>query len=151
MKKYFIYLMPVCMTMACADRNDQQGKTDTTTATVNAAPPAAGTAEAKTDANNIPGATPAWADSLIMAYAKETSNELIKFAVKDSSFTWILDNTEKTDSAEYMIIHLGHHVEEEDHSNPRFVTDGWLYINTATRKLYEYDVPADTLIPWHRK
>lgn len=151
MKKYFIYLLPVCMTIACADRNNQQGKTDTTAATVNTAPPAANNAQAPSAAVDETDAAPRWADSLILAYAQESNNELVRYAVKDKTLEWMLDRTEETDSAVYLIYHLGHHMEEPDHSDPRFVTDGWVYINKATRKLYEYDLPADNLIPWQKK
>ncbi|MBC9929885.1 hypothetical protein [Chitinophaga qingshengii] len=148
MKKYFIYLLPLCATFACADNHNQQGKTDTTTATVHNVSAAPG-------ANAKPGvdtdAVPAWADSLIIAFSQETSNELIRFAAKEKTLEWMLDGTEETDSATYMVFHLGHHMEEPDHTDPRFATDGWVYINTRTRKLYEYDVAADNLIPWHKK
>lgn len=149
MKKYFFYLLPVCMTIACADRNNQQGKTDTTTATVNTAPPAAANEQAKPASGD--DTDDAWADSLIQAFAQETSNELIRYSVKDKTLEWMLDRTEETDSATYMIYHLGHHMEEPDHTDPRFATDGWVYINKETRKLYEYDVAADSLILWHKK
>jgi hypothetical protein len=30
------------------------------------------------------------------------------------------------------------------------VTDGWVYIDSLTRKIYEYDLPNDSLIKWEK-
>lgn len=101
----------------------------------------------KDAAGDIPG----WANSLVMAYVKTCDDPLIQYAVKDSSISWLVDRIEETDTATFMIFHLGHHMEDEDHSNPRFATDGWLYIDTLSKKVYQYDLPNDSLIRWYGK
>jgi hypothetical protein len=47
-----------------------------------------------------------------------------------------------------MIFHLGHEVSDEGNTNVRFVTNGWLYIDSLARKLYVYDFATDTIILW---
>jgi hypothetical protein len=90
----------------------------------------------------------AWTDSLVKIYVNNSTNPLIQAAVKDSSIAWMPDNLVLTDTAKYLVYHLGHNLEDENHANPRFATDGWLYIDTLTRKLYEYDVANETLTLW---
>ena len=61
---------------------------------------------------------------------------------------WIFDRTEKTDTANYLIYQIGHDVSDKGNTNPRFVTDQWIYIDSLKNKLYEYDLPNDSLIEW---
>ena len=82
-----------------------------------------------------------WADSVVMYYTDHAENEQIKAARKDT-LGWMLDQTLQTDTATYLVFHIGHNFED------RFVTDGWLYIDSATRRTYEYDVPDDQLNAW---
>jgi hypothetical protein len=89
-----------------------------------------------------------WADALVTRYITLSDNEGVQYAAKDSSITWIWDQLLDTDSAQYLVCHLGHDYEDED--GRRFITDGWLYIDTLTRRLYEYDVPDDSLIMWNK-
>lgn len=90
-------------------------------------------------------------DTLILEYINTTNNELIKMAVKDNlSEEWLLDRIENTDTAKYYIFQIGHDVSDSGNTNPRFVTDGWIYIDSLTRKIYEYDLPNDSLIEWKK-
>lgn len=84
-----------------------------------------------------------WRDSMLVDFISGTKNTAIAQTRKDKVGTqWIMDNLTKTDTADYYIYHLGHSFEG------RFVTDAWVYIDSARRKLYEYDVAEDRLIKW---
>jgi hypothetical protein len=84
-----------------------------------------------------------WADSLLVKYLKQTKNELINSSRNDSiPFEWIFDRKEDTDSATYLIFQIGHSFEY------KFITDEWLYIDSQTRKIYQYDLPNDKLVRW---
>jgi len=86
---------------------------------------------------------PAWIDTLIVKYVNETNNELVKIIRKDGiPFKWMFDRTENTDSAKFLVFQIGHSFEN------KFITDSWLYIDSLTRILYEYDVVNDSLIKW---
>jgi len=61
-----------------------------------------------------------------------------------------LDDVNVTDTAKYFIFHLGHDVADKGGKNKRFVTDAWIYIDSLKRKIYEYDLPNDTLIEWKK-
>ena len=88
-------------------------------------------------------------DSLLTNYIKHTDNDLIKLTRQDSiPIEWILDRIEDTDSAQYTVFQIGHTEEDENHTNQRFITDGWLYIDSVSQKVFEYDLPNDTLIEW---
>ncbi|KAA2243002.1 hypothetical protein F0L74_10805 [Chitinophaga agrisoli] len=91
-----------------------------------------------------------WATGLVANYIDHTDNEGIRTIVNDStaSMKWMWDQLEKRDSSTYILVHLGHDQEDED--GARFATDGWLYIDTLTRRLYEYDLPNDSLVGWPR-
>ncbi|RBL91814.1 hypothetical protein [Chitinophaga flava] len=151
MKKHFIFLLPALMTIACVNRNNQQTEVKTDSATVSTKPAPVQEQTASTASKETDGQSQAWTDSLLIEFIKSTDNQLIRYAAKDSSIRWMMDQVETTDSAVFMIFHLGHHTEEADHSDPRFVTDGWVYIDTLTRKVYEYDVAADSLKRWYKK
>ena len=86
---------------------------------------------------------PGWTKELVYKYIRETDNELIGQNRKDSmEMSWLEDRKEVTDSATYFICHIGHSFEHN------FVTDGWVYIDSASRKIYEFDVPAEKLVEW---
>lgn len=95
--------------------------------------------------------TKTWADSLISDYIYHSNNTLIRLLVKDSTtFEWMFDQTVTTDTAKYFTYQLGHEESDDNKQNLRFVTDQWIYIDSATRKLYEYDVANDTLTLWKK-
>jgi hypothetical protein len=88
---------------------------------------------------------PSWCDTLIMQYIKHTHNEMIEVERADTSINigWILDSRDSS----YFNFQLGHDVTDSGGTDPRFVTDGWVSIDSLTRKIYEYDVAGDSLIP----
>ena len=83
-------------------------------------------------------------DSLVNHYIKTTNNELVK--INKKNIEWFVDNTAVTDSNKFHIIHIGHQQRDENISNPIFVTDGWIYIDSSKSKIYECDLPNDSLI-----
>lgn len=94
--------------------------------------------------------SPGWTDGLLMNYLARTGNELIRQAREDSiPLEWMMDRLEDTDTAAYFVFHVGHTV-ADDGMNRRFVTDAWVYIDSLTRKIYEYDVANDSLVEWKK-
>lgn len=93
-----------------------------------------------------------WYDSLVSDYINNSENELIKLALKDNvKVEWILDQIEKTDSTNYYIFNIGQSVSEIDGTNKRFSSNGWIYIDSISKIVYEYDLPNDSLIVWNKK
>lgn len=94
-----------------------------------------------------------WNQELITNYISKSNNPLIARSRNDSSIKeeWLFDRIENTDSAKYMIIQIGHDVSEEDGSMLRFVTDGWVYIDTPKKVLYEYDIANNCLLRWEKR
>jgi hypothetical protein len=93
-----------------------------------------------------------WYDSLVSDYINNSENELIKLALKNNvKVEWILDQIEKTDSTYYYIFNIGQSVSESDGTNTRFSSNGWIYIDSLSKKVYEYDLPNDSLIVWKKK
>jgi len=92
-----------------------------------------------------------WCDDLIEDYVARSTDELLVLERKDTSvhFGWYLDRIENEFGKKYMIFHLGHEVSDEGNTNVRFVTNGWLYIDSLARKLYVYDFAQDTIILWN--
>ena len=93
-----------------------------------------------------------WYDDLIADYVKNSDNELIRISVKNKeNVEWLLDRTEKTDSTNYYIFQIGQDVSEKDGSDLRFSTDGWIYVDSISKKIYEYDLPNESLMLWKNK
>ena len=91
-------------------------------------------------------------DSLVYDYINNSENELIKLALKDNvKVEWILDQIEKTDSKNYYIFNIGQSVSDIDGTNTRFSSNGWIYIDSISKIVYEYDLPNDSLIVWNKK
>ncbi len=87
-----------------------------------------------------------WVNDIAGKYIKRSGNKLIMSAAKDTSVSWLWDRLLVTDTAAYVVLNIGHHMEEEDHSEQRFVTDGWFYVDTLTGSVYEYNVAEDNII-----
>ena len=87
----------------------------------------------------IESKTQNWYDGLVADYIKKSDNKLIKSSLKNKEqIEWLLDRTEKTDSTNYYIFNIGQDVSEEDGTELRFTTDGWIYIDSISKKIYEY-------------
>ena len=100
----------------------------------------------------IESKTQNWYDGLIADYIRKSDNKLIKASLKNKEqIGWLLDRTEKTDSTNYYVFNIGQDVSEEDGTEPRFTSDGWIYIDSISKKIFEYDLPNDSLIVWKNK
>ncbi len=95
----------------------------------------------------IDGEPPEWLRAVVDRYLKGTKNEMIRLNGADSE-SWMIDNIQTTDTGRYITIQIGRHVAEADGSEPRFVTDQWIGVDSGTRTIYEYDVARDTAIVW---
>jgi hypothetical protein len=92
---------------------------------------------------------PLWVDSIVNHYVSKTKSPLILVAREDrKKEVWIFDQTLSTDTATYMVFQVGHDLADTAGDAQRFVTDQWLYIDTAKKMLYEYDVVSDSLTLW---
>lgn len=92
-----------------------------------------------------------WKDKLIADYIRNSKKKLIKSSFEsDEYIQWILDRTQKNDSTQFYIYNIGVDVAEEDGSEPRFSSCGWVYLDSVKRKLYEYDLPNDTIVEWKK-
>ena len=94
----------------------------------------------------------AWLQPLVDSYFHYTKNELIRDQVDsngDTSEAWIIDDLVITDTASYLTLHIGHGEAEADGSEPRYATDGWIYVDTITKTIYEYGANG-TLRKWIR-
>ena len=90
-----------------------------------------------------------WTDSLIENYISHSENELIRLALKDKiSEEWLFDQIVNKDTTKYFVFQIGHDVTDKGNTNKRFVTDQWIYVDSLTKKLYEYDLVNDSLIRW---
>lgn len=90
-----------------------------------------------------------WYDLLVSDYIIKSENDLIKTSLKNNeNIEWILDRIEKTDSTKYYIFNIGQSVSDDDGSNTRFSSNGWIYIDSLSKNIYEYDLPNDSLIIW---
>lgn len=92
-----------------------------------------------------------WFDHIISDYIKKSNKDLIKAHRRNGDeIEWILDRTEKTDSTNYYIFNIGQTVMDEGDTNPRFSSDGWIYVDSLSKKVYEYDLPNDELVLWSK-
>jgi len=85
-----------------------------------------------------------WANPLIHTFVQYSDNPLVQYALQDNTLEWRWDRVQTTDTATYLVVQLTHTVDDED--GRRSVTDGWLYVDTLTRVVYEYDLPNDSLL-----
>ena len=94
---------------------------------------------------------PAWVDTLVDSYMKHTNNELVRYSVTHHlKEEWVWDQFDKTDTASYWVFNIGHDVSEPDGSETRYISDSWVYVDSARKKLYEQDLASDKLIEWKK-
>jgi hypothetical protein len=88
-------------------------------------------------------------DFMLMSYIAFSENPLIKADRKTNiQEEWVFDQTLKTDTAEYQVYQIGHDDAEASGENQHFVTTQWIYIDTAKKELFEYDVANECLNKW---
>lgn len=94
---------------------------------------------------------PDWVDTLISSYIKHTNNALVKSALNDKlNEEWVFDQVERTDTATYWVFNVGHDMRDTDNTDPRYISDSWVYIDSLKRNLYEYDLLNEKLVEWEK-
>lgn len=85
-----------------------------------------------------------WYDSLVKKYIdnNKTSAEILAANMDGFELEWRYEGMVETDSVQYMTIRIGHS------DNNRFITDDWVYIDSAKRRLFEFDTETDSIKPW---
>ncbi|AYL94910.1 hypothetical protein [Mucilaginibacter celer] len=88
-----------------------------------------------------------WTDSLLTAYLKSSHNKLITMAVADTSIheEWLFDSVRPMGKSKYFVYNVGHDYNNGD--GVVFASDSWVFIDSATRKLYESQ-PDESLKEW---
>jgi len=85
-----------------------------------------------------------WKDSLIVKYINNSSSELIKIARQDTIPIEWMTQTEIRNGVKYVMVQIGHSFEHH------FVANGWIYIDSLKKTIYEYDLANDTIIKWNK-
>lgn len=80
-----------------------------------------------------------WADSLIMIYIEKNQYRLKE--VDGIPISYIKD-IDIRNNRTYGVARIGHSFEH------RYVTDQWIFIDSISKDIYEYDLVNDSLIPW---
>jgi hypothetical protein len=90
-----------------------------------------------------------WVDSVAHKYIKYSDNKLI-VSTRGQGIVdeCLLDRMEGRDSGLYVVCQIGH--DYADEVGKRFTTDSWLYIDTATRQVWEYDLPSNRIKKWKK-
>lgn len=87
---------------------------------------------------NIPSIE--WLDDSVSQYIKRSQMDLIVLDKKtNKQISWMIDKQERNERV-YYAIKIGRDFED------RFVSDGWIFIDSASRQVYEYDLAEDSLI-----
>ena len=80
-----------------------------------------------------------WADEYIIKYLESNKDRLTE--VDGHPVTYIKETTER-DERNYAMVKIGHSFES------RYVTDQWIFVDSLTKEIYEYDLANDSLILW---
>lgn len=140
-------LLGISCSQSKPESESQISKTDT-----NAKTPVKSVTVRKTKAispNAANNQYPAWVDTLVTSYVKNTTNNLVRYAITHQlQESWILDDRKETDSATYWVFNVGHDVSEAGSKDPRYISDNWIYVDSLKRKLYEYDPANEKLLGW---
>lgn len=137
--KQLVFVIFLFFVTACGERNPEN-KIYEAISTEDSIAEAAQYTPVDVDSATI--ASMPWLDSLVNEYCTKSKNEVICATKKSYPISWLYDRMYQTDSTYYLVLHLGHDM--EDH----FATDGWIYIDTLTRSIYNYDVAADSIYKW---
>jgi|GEM_PF-1352186 len=103
-------------------------------------------------ADTLDDKTNQWVQGLLINYIQNSDNEATQYALHQKlNIQWILDKKLNTDSARYFVIHIGQDVRDSDGCCPRFVSDEWIYVDSAKRKIYCLDIPNQKIFEWVKK
>ncbi len=93
-----------------------------------------------------------WLDKLVQNYIAHSENKLIK-SERKKDIKWELDDIRNADTAKYYVIHIGHEAFDINNGDTccyRFSTDAWVYVDSLTTAVYEYDLAKDKLNKWRK-
>jgi hypothetical protein len=101
--------------------------------------------------NNPSSGSKNWPDSLIATYIQSSNNQLVKLA-RDSKISeeWLFDQIVSKNDIRYFVFQIGHDESDSGGANKRFITDSWLYLDSVSKKIYEFDVATDSLREWNK-
>ncbi|MCC6186392.1 MAG: hypothetical protein IT256_04495 [Chitinophagaceae bacterium] len=80
-----------------------------------------------------------WADEYIITYMEGNKDRLTE--VDGYPVTYIKESTERN-GKNYAMVEIGHSFES------RYVADQWIFVDSLTKEIYEYDLVNDSLILW---
>jgi hypothetical protein len=139
MMKHSAFLLSILLFVSCGHPAKNNPASSITTK--------ADSASFSTINDTMPDA-PEWCDALTNEYLKyleHTHNPMIRDGETDTviNIKWMFDGMDKEDSANYYMMRLGYDI--GDSIDGRFLTIGWFYIDSATKKTFEYSSIDDTL------
>ncbi|SFP01120.1 hypothetical protein SAMN05428949_7165 [Chitinophaga sp. YR627] len=89
-----------------------------------------------------------WMGDTIRSYIQLSTNEMVKSYLRDSSIVFMYDGFEHTDIGNCVRVQLGADVNNGE--GMIFSTAQWIYVDTLSRAIYEYDIAADSSHLWVR-
>ena len=103
------------------------------------------------DSNVTVLASPTISDSLVSHYISTCQSDFVKIGKESfGGLSWMFDRGEQKNGETVKIYQIGHDVSDSGGTNPRFITDVWLYLDTVNRRIYEYEVAEDSLVFWSK-
>lgn len=147
MKRLVLALSMICMMYACNRPAVSSAAKDTLSPAEAVAVAAVATREEEElpDIDDNMAERFAWVRDSVEMYIDVTGARL-----KDTALDWYLDGLTKRDNVCFVMVPLGHTATEDDGFSPRFSKNAWIFIDTASKAIFEYDLPADSLVRWHR-
>ena len=82
-----------------------------------------------------------WADVYILKYLDAKKDRL---TTADGKPVTYMKETSKREGRDYAMVRIGHSFENH------YVTNQWIFIDSLSKQIYEYDLPNDSLILWNR-
>lgn len=89
-----------------------------------------------------------WMGDTIRSYIQLSTDEMVKFFVKDSSVMFMYDGIENGDTSSNVSVRIGADVNNGE--GVIFSTAKLIYIDTRSRQIYEYDFETDSSYLWVR-
>ncbi|HYV93808.1 MAG TPA: hypothetical protein VE978_18675 [Chitinophagales bacterium] len=82
-----------------------------------------------------------WKDSIVQKYIESSGDPLVAAIRNDTvhGLTYMYES-EQRGGRSYITVRIGQSKEY------RFVTSAWLYIDSMTKKVYDLDIPSDSLM-----
>ncbi len=84
-----------------------------------------------------------WYDPIIAQYIQDSKKDLIVLERKsNTNIEWLLDRSEKSDTATYFIFEIGHEVNDD---GQHFTADGWVYLDSIQKRCMNMIYPMISL------